>query len=401
MGRPPRDEFESRLRQFRVGAGLTQDQLAEQLGVTTEMVRKHERGISLPIPLYRQRYAALFHVGENEIWVTTSACPVPAVQTPSESPLVHLAAGDEPLNRAILDSAREEIPKLVAFDNRFGGSDFVGMCYRLFSSLQTQAESRDLTTLGADLYDTLGELAELTGWLAYDSEKHALARRMNQEALYYARLAGDRGLELLALQNTSMHAAAMGRPAEALAVVEGVLRTPLSPRLSALFLMRKARALAQLGDPSALSLFPRIRSDFLEGSSDRDYPKWFWWIDERELAWHEAMALRDLGQRSKGIECFARSVEATPGPELRSQYLHRAYLLQGLVELGSWKDAELTAESLRPLAREVGSTRTDKILQAVSAVVCQRNSPSPSSIQDLVRVLAGAKVGAEMSGWSE
>jgi hypothetical protein len=280
-------------------------------------------------------------------------------------------------------------------------SHFVGMGYRLFSSLQAQADSCDAAALGTDLYDTIGELAELTGWLAYDSEKHSLARRMNQEALYYARLAGDRGLELLALQNTSMHAAAMGRPAESLAVVEGVLRTPLSPRLSALFLTRQARAMAQLGDSSALSLFPRIRSAFLDGVSDRDYPHWFWWIDERELAWHEAMALRDLGQRSKGIECFARSVEATPGAELRSQYLHRAYLLQGLVELESWKDAASTAEGLRPLAREVGSTRTDTILQTVSTTVCQSNSRAPSSIQDLVRSLAGAKSGSEMSGWSE
>src|SRR4051794_36233117 len=93
MGRPPRAEFESKLRQFRVGAGLTQDQLAEQLGVTTEMVRKHERGISLPIPLYRRRYAALFRVGENDIWLSASASTFCAVQTVSGSPLVHLAAG--------------------------------------------------------------------------------------------------------------------------------------------------------------------------------------------------------------------------------------------------------------------------------------------------------------------
>jgi hypothetical protein len=63
-----------------------------------------------------------------------------------------------------------------------------------------------------DLQSAASELAEVVGWLAYDSEAHDLARRMNQEALYFARLAGDQVIELLTLQNSSMHAASQGRP---------------------------------------------------------------------------------------------------------------------------------------------------------------------------------------------
>ena len=59
------------------------------------------------------------------------------------------------------------------------------------------------------------ELAEVVGWLAYDAEAHDLCRRMNQESLYFTRLAGDKTVELLTLQNSSMHAAAEGRPREA------------------------------------------------------------------------------------------------------------------------------------------------------------------------------------------
>jgi hypothetical protein len=119
---------------------------------------------------------------------------------------------------------------------------------------------------------------------------------MNQESLYFTRLAGDRDIELLTLQNASMHAASQERPAEALQIARSVLEGSysLSPRLKALFLTRKARALAQGGDEGALRIFPEIRSLFLDGVSDND-PAWTWWIDERKLAWHEAMALRDLG----------------------------------------------------------------------------------------------------------
>ena len=96
MGRPPRVEFESRLRQFRVSAGLTQDQLAEHLCITPEMVRKHEKGISLPIPLYRQRYAALFQrTGRRDMGDGVYRCTFQCSQTILPSPLVHLAAGDD------------------------------------------------------------------------------------------------------------------------------------------------------------------------------------------------------------------------------------------------------------------------------------------------------------------
>jgi hypothetical protein len=113
---------------------------------------------------------------------------------------------------------------------------------------------------------------------------------MNQESLYFSRLAGDKTIELLTLQNASMHAASQGRPREALQIARSVLEGGyrLSPRVRALFLTRKARALAQGGDEGALRLIPEIRSLFLEGVGDRD-PAWAWWIDERELAWHEAM----------------------------------------------------------------------------------------------------------------
>jgi hypothetical protein len=112
-------------------------------------------------------------------------------------------------------------------------------------------------------------------------------------------------------------------------------------------LTREARALAQLGEESALAAFAQVRSLYQDGSSDGDLQH-FWWVDERELAWHEAMAERDLGRHALGVDSFARSVDATPATEVRSQYLHRAYLLRAQVEQRAWSDAEITAASLQP-----------------------------------------------------
>jgi hypothetical protein len=281
-----------------------------------------------------------------------------------------------------LQSIRNHIREIVALDNRFGAAELVRLSTRFFRTLHDQlgAGTYDLR-LERDLHAAAGELAEVVGWLAYDAEAHDLCRRMNQESLYFSRLAGDKTIELLTLQNASMHAASQGRPREALQIARSVLEGGyrLSPRLRALFLTRKARALAQGGDEDALRLIPEIQSLFLEGVDDRD-PAWAWWIDERELAWHEAMVQRDLGLTNHAIAHFERSVMATQVTEIRSQYLHRAFLLQAQVDNSTWDAAEQTIRQLIPLAAEVASTRTVTLLRDTISQLAIRDKV-PTAVQ--------------------
>ncbi|WP_233520461.1 XRE family transcriptional regulator, partial [Prauserella sp. PE36] len=277
-----------------------------------------------------------------------------------------------------LEQARSDLLRLVALDNRYGAADIVKMSHRLFKKLKNLVGTGAYDpTLEKDFNSLTGEVAELTGWLAYDAELHDLVRVMNNESLFYTRLAGDRDIELLTLQNASMHAGAMGRHGEALQIACSVLEGnySLSPRLQALFLMRKARALAQGGDESALAMFDQIYSLYLEGVRDDD-PAWGWWIDERELAWHKAMARQALSRDSLALAEFEHSVEATEPSETRSQYLHRAYLLQAQVDAATWDDAEATIMSLLPLIPEVESTRTKVLLRgAISKVAAHNKIP--------------------------
>ncbi|MGH3217873.1 MAG: hypothetical protein ACRDPY_03945 [Streptosporangiaceae bacterium] len=290
-----------------------------------------------------------------------------------------------------LQSIQRHIREIVALDNRFGGADLVKLSARFFRTLHDQlgTGTYDLR-LERDLQSAAAELAEVVGWLAYDAEAHDLARRMNQESLYFARLAGDKTIELLTLQNSSMHAASQGRPREALQIARSVLEGNyrLSPRIKALFLTRKARALAQGGDHSALRLFPEIRSLYHEGVSDQD-PAWAWWIDERELAWHEAMVQRDLEMPERAIAQFERSLIATPATEIRSQYLHRAYLLQAQVDNATWDTAEQSIRQLLPLSSEVASTRTVVLLRKVLSQLAI-HPKVPSTLQQQVTMLNAA-----------
>ena len=377
---------------------LSKEGFAEELGVSARAVAKWSAQPDLtPYPQFqqmldtllerlddsaRQRFSMLVSPPEPpkteaDVWGRETPPPLNVAAQKS----LHGFRLDTPLSLDDVLSARAEIPKIVALDNRFGAADIVKVATRLFRSLQDRPNG--LGTESNELYATLAELAELAGWLAYDAELHPLARRMNQEAVHYARMCGDRSVELLALQNMSMHASVMGRPNESIAIVSAVLDQKLSPRVRALFLTRQARAQAQLGDASAIRMFENIRSLFLDGPVDSDLQH-FWWIDEREMAWHEAMAASDLGHHRRGMVSFERSVEATPTQEVRSQYLHRAYLLRAQIEQQAWSEVALTVASLQPLAIEVASTRTDKLIQQLAARPATAPEGVADSLADLV-----------------
>jgi hypothetical protein len=171
-------------------------------------------------------------------------------------------------------------------------------------------------------------------------------------------------MELLTLQNASMHAGFLGAPAEALALAESVLDGPyrLTPRLRCLFLVRKARALAQYGDHTALRLIAEANVLYSDGTSADD-PAWTWWIDERELAWHEAMCRQNLGDINGALPCFENSVELTATDQNRSRFLHRAYLFDAQCAARSWDAAAQTMTELQPLALEVTSSRSARIIR--------------------------------------
>ncbi|MGH7929732.1 MAG: helix-turn-helix domain-containing protein [Candidatus Binatia bacterium] len=381
MARPRRPEFHPHLADYRRRVGLTQEQVAEQVGVTVEMVRRHEHGISMPIEVYRARYCQLYEATEVELGlkligkasrITTPESQHDTGVSTTQSGLIVSTVSDpawipEYVDANYLNHVRGHIKQIIALDNRFGGADLAKLAERLFRTVHGRlGEGCYSPSIKTELFAVAGELAEVAGWLSYDADRQDAVRRMNQESLYFTRLAGDKKMELLTLQNSSMHAGFLNRPYEALHIAESVLDGTyrLSPRLRALFLTRKVRALAQNGDESCLRTFGEIKSLYFEGVQSTD-PAWAWWIDERELAWHEAMCKQDLGDSKSAIVQFERSVESTPATEIRSQYLHRAYLLAAQVKLKSWAAADNTMQELQPLAREVASTRTAVLIRQI------------------------------------
>jgi transcriptional regulator with XRE-family HTH domain/tetratricopeptide (TPR) repeat protein len=394
------------IRRARTSQGLSQARLAEKLNTasgrcttTRQDVYRWETGRRLPV-YWLPFLAEVLHLPRETLEAAT-VTPIPPGPTrppdrPARSPWSSPSTVAVPLPGSLLpvpvritgdsslESFRGTIQGILSLENQLGGTQLADLSIRLFVSVQEQLGSSLFPpSFERELQVVAGELAEIAGWLAYDAEDHGTVRRMNHESLFYTRLSGDRTMELLTLQNESMHAGALGRPGEALSIARSVLEGParLSPRLRTLFLTRKARALAQGGDRESLKLFGKIRQEFAEGLRDDD-PTWAWWIDEREIAWHEAMAYKDLGEHDDAVVKFQESVEATAPTAVRSQYLHRAYLAQAQADLRSWSDLETSFRELAPLIPQVSSRRTTTLIRNAIQQLHRDRERIPRSVLD-------------------
>jgi hypothetical protein len=278
---------------------------------------------------------------------------------PVTGPLLPVGNDGAPAGEDQVAAVRATVPRLVALDVASGGDRTSVLAARALGAAETMlAPGACEPKVERDLRAAVAELAELTGWLLCDANRHAASLARNHQALRLARSVGDRSMELFVIHNLSLQATYLRRPERSLALVRPILdQGGLTPRLGAMFHMRMARAYAQMGLRSrALMAMDTARGLFYEGTSDRD-PAWSWWISERGFDHATGAMLGGLGDWKPAIERIQRAIEAAPGHARRDRFLYLCVLLHAQIEAGAWRDGATTAERLVPFIGQVQSAR--------------------------------------------
>ncbi|RBQ14158.1 hypothetical protein DP939_42115 [Spongiactinospora rosea] len=242
---------------------------------------------------------------------------------------------------------------------RFGGDHTSTIALRTLAAVRRELRRRGVRPRARrEVQAAVAELAEVTGWLLCDADRHALSIRVNRWALDLARRAGDRSMELFVVHNLSLQATYLRHPERSLALVRPVLdRGGLTPRLTAMFTLRIARAYAQMGlRTEAVRALDTTRGRLSEGVGVRD-PHWAWWVSERGLAHATGAMLGGLGEWGSAIDPIQRALEAAPESAYRDRFLYLCVLMHAYVEAGARHDAERVADDLLPLLGTVGSSR--------------------------------------------
>ncbi len=286
---------------------------------------------------------------------------------------------------------REASQRLIFLDNELTGMPIAEVAARTFKSVHKRLGDGDYdSTYERDIRSAASELAEVAGWVLFDAEQHHAARRFNQEALFLAKLSGDRSMELLILQNIAMHSGWLGRYREELAVARAVIEQDrLSPRVEAIFRVREAKGLAGCGAlAEAGRSFDKARS-LLECDGGSCDPAWSWWIAENEIDGHHGHAFQTEGDHAGAVPLLQRSTEQRGGPTVGYRGMAAARLLDCLLRLRAWRDAEELVASIMPTVGETASVRTRRLLdEAVRNGLAA--SGAPSGLRDALKHLDDA-----------
>lgn len=352
--------FADRLHQLRQRRGLSLRQLAALVHHGKSYLHELGTGAKVPTPAVARRLdSALGGDGSLMRFV----CP-PMDADFEAHPPAEVEPG-QPMGVPDLESLHGTVRHLVTLDTAHGSEGLHCAAVRAFRNA-----SRRLTTAGAqaglrgDIHAAVAEVGEVAAWLAYDSDRQDLSRRVATEALLIAQLAGDTSMSRFLMSHLSMQAVYAGRGSEGLELAEQVIaEEPRSGRVVGMMLVRRARALGQLGDTSrALAELERARGHLAGGIGPED-PPWTWWLHTAELAVHEAR-IRSAGGDSPGaVHAGESSVLHLPAGQGRDQALYRAWLVSDLVDVRAWLEADRMLSDLMARAPAAGSARVPRILR--------------------------------------
>ncbi|MGH3568061.1 MAG: hypothetical protein ACRDRH_18925 [Pseudonocardia sp.] len=189
---------------------------------------------------------------------------------------------------------------------------------RLVTAMLRNASFTD--DVGRRLFSMAAEMGRLAGWLAYDSDRNALAQRFWLASLRAAHASGDRAMGANVLGFMSVQAALSERPRDAVLLAESALsqEKELSPAVAALLYSRLAFASARAGDERGWLRSQSQAERLLTRSSPGSEPAWVYWFTEAELEGVAGTALLEFDRAGEASRLIAmrqprRCASSIPG----------------------------------------------------------------------------------------
>jgi transcriptional regulator with XRE-family HTH domain len=134
----------------------------------------------------------------------------------SDSPAVVQAHSGQRISATLVDKLEARVIKLRHLDDVIGGNDFFSVVSKELSEVRQVVQSASYTEeVGRRLLTVLGELAQLTGWVASDAGHYPEAQRIYLDGVSAAQCAGDRPLAAQLLSSLSYQIANIGQARDA------------------------------------------------------------------------------------------------------------------------------------------------------------------------------------------
>ncbi|MFC8532168.1 hypothetical protein [Nocardia sp. NPDC057227] len=271
------------------------------------------------------------------------------------------------------------VDELLVADQHVGGAPLVDAAAatldRTLALLHTS--SFDGAT-GRAFMAATADLAVVTGWLAHDTDRHALARRCYSDAASLASAADDTDIAAHAYLNSANQALTLARTGRgsssyALTLVgraRDLMRGRPPGRIHALIATREAQVYGVAGDHEgfgrAIATAWRELDAAVNFEPDDEVPLWLRFVSASEIRALEARGYNDLGDLPRALTLY--EVTCSEFAQPRNALNDRAWLAATRAAIGDAAGAlEDGTPVLAALAESVRSPRTLNALAPVRA----------------------------------
>lgn len=355
----------------RRSCGLTQETLAESLGIERTTVARWELGDTTPLPWVRPGLAQHLHVTPDALdELLEPASPGTEHLSTTQAPSVARRQGRiGPADLAAMNLMAEAFTQA---DHQLGGGHAASTVDHYLQSavLPLLADGHDDPTMRS-LVGVAGRLCDLAAFMYFDSEQHDAAQLWFGRALRLASSADDAMLTAHVLGDMTMQAIHTGAVGQAVALTDGLTakadRTG-SARVVARAYALAARAHAAAGDTASADIAAATAERALERTPCDDDPPWIRFFTTAQLQTELLYVACALG-RTSDVERLADDVLVLDATMQRRHVLSGAAIATAFVggRSRTSRDPERAVgilTSLLPAAAGLSSARSVSSIRA-------------------------------------
>jgi transcriptional regulator with XRE-family HTH domain/tetratricopeptide (TPR) repeat protein len=387
-------ERRSLLIQRRKAAGLSQEALAELLGVDRSTVLRWESGSTGPQPWVRPQLAEALQITVDQLDDLLRGDVESDPATVDRRAFAGLATGLAlaPLTRPRTGSllGAGEVRQLQArtarirrLDDHLGGMD----TYRVYTAEMaattklikqasyTQATAKALTGV-------LAEQAQMAGWAAYDAGRYSDSRRHYKAALGAARESGDTSL----ISNSMAFIAYEKADIQTATESTKVAGTTATPVVRALLHERLAWTHAVAGDADQAARALDLAQAAITTPGTGPEPDFVWWVDQLEIEIMAGRCWTELHRPERAVPILERGLAAYDDTHSRDKALYLTWLAHAYLDDKQPEQAAVVVDRAFDLSAGIGSVRPGARIQAVLRRLSRyRDLPAAAAVLERAR----------------
>jgi transcriptional regulator with XRE-family HTH domain len=293
----------------------------------------------------------------------------------SDSPtVVQLRAGRR-VGAMLVDRLEARVIELRHLDDVIGGGDLFPVVSKELAEVQGVVQSASYTDgIGRRLLTVVGELAQLTGWVASDAGRYAEAQRIYLEGVSAAQCADDRPLTAQLLSSLSYQISNVGQAHDAALLARSAVRGAgdASPLVRALLWERVAWASARSRDYAGTRrALDAVDDAFEDRSGGVIEPEWVYWLDRREIDVMAGRCLIELGSPDAAEPLLTNAIVSYDTSHAREVALYLSWLAEAYTRAGNFDAARDTLVRAHQTARGINSARLDLRINQVETLLLE------------------------------